>query len=149
MPRTTLQLEDDAMKVAQAHAHRHKLTLGQAVSDRRVHPFVDRLFRRVFLFAIDRPNLGLDARPAAQPFAAVGTGEGPLQLLPALAGDPQQQPGADVVQFAGMMIMMPLMFLSAAFAPLSTMPDWLRTIATFNPVAHAIGPSGENSIRQA
>ena len=33
MPRTTLQLEDDAMKVAQAHAHRHKLTLGQAVSD--------------------------------------------------------------------------------------------------------------------
>ena len=33
MPRTTLQLEDDAMKVAQAHAQRHKLTLGQAVSD--------------------------------------------------------------------------------------------------------------------
>ena len=33
MPRTTLQLEEDAMKVAQAHAQRHKLTLGQAVSD--------------------------------------------------------------------------------------------------------------------
>jgi hypothetical protein len=33
MPRTTLQLEDDALKVAQAHAQRHKLTLGQAVSD--------------------------------------------------------------------------------------------------------------------
>jgi hypothetical protein len=33
MPRTTLQLEGDAMKVAQAHAQRHKLTLGQAVSD--------------------------------------------------------------------------------------------------------------------
>ena len=33
MPRTTLQLEDYAMKVAQAHAQRHKLTLGQAVSD--------------------------------------------------------------------------------------------------------------------
>jgi ABC-2 type transport system permease protein len=51
-------------------------------------------------------------------------------------GDRLRRP--DVVQFAGMMIMMPLMFLSAAFAPLSTMPDWLRTVAAFNPVAHAI-----------
>ena len=33
MPRTTLQLEDDAMKVAKAHAQRHRLTLGEAVSD--------------------------------------------------------------------------------------------------------------------
>jgi uncharacterized protein YbbK (DUF523 family) len=33
MPRTTLQLEDDAMKVAKTHAARHRLTLGQAVSE--------------------------------------------------------------------------------------------------------------------
>jgi hypothetical protein len=33
MPRTTLQLEDDAMKAAKAHAARHRLTLGQAVSE--------------------------------------------------------------------------------------------------------------------
>jgi hypothetical protein len=33
MPRTTLQIEDDALKVAKAHAARHGLTLGQAVSD--------------------------------------------------------------------------------------------------------------------
>jgi hypothetical protein len=33
MPRTTLQLEADAMKVAKAHAERHRLTLGQAVSE--------------------------------------------------------------------------------------------------------------------
>ena len=33
MPRTTLQLEDDAMTVAKAHAQRHRLTIGQAVSD--------------------------------------------------------------------------------------------------------------------
>lgn len=33
MPRTTLQVEDDAMKVAKAHAARHRLTLGQAVSE--------------------------------------------------------------------------------------------------------------------
>jgi uncharacterized protein YbbK (DUF523 family) len=33
VPRTTLQLEGDAMKVAQAHAERHRLTLGQAVSE--------------------------------------------------------------------------------------------------------------------
>jgi ABC-2 type transport system permease protein len=51
-------------------------------------------------------------------------------------GDRLRRP--DVVQFAGMMMMMPLMFLSAAFAPLGTMPDWLRTVAAFNPVAHAI-----------
>jgi hypothetical protein len=31
--RTTLQLEDDAMKMAKAHAERHRLTLGQAVSE--------------------------------------------------------------------------------------------------------------------
>lgn len=33
MARTTLQLEDDALKVAKAHAERHRLTLGQAVSE--------------------------------------------------------------------------------------------------------------------
>ena len=33
MPRTTLTLEDDAMEVARAHAARHRLTLGRAVSD--------------------------------------------------------------------------------------------------------------------
>ena len=33
MPRTTLQLEGDAMKIAKAHAERHRLTLGQAVSE--------------------------------------------------------------------------------------------------------------------
>jgi ABC-2 type transport system permease protein len=43
----------------------------------------------------------------------------------------------DVVQFAGMMLMMPLMFVSSAFAPMRTMPGWMRAIAAFNPVAHA------------
>jgi len=33
VPRTTLQLEDDAMKMAKTYADRHRLTLGQAVSD--------------------------------------------------------------------------------------------------------------------
>ena len=33
MPRTTLQLEEDAMKAAEAYAARHRLTLGQAVND--------------------------------------------------------------------------------------------------------------------
>jgi hypothetical protein len=32
MPRTTLQLEDDAMRLAKAHAARHRMSLGQAVS---------------------------------------------------------------------------------------------------------------------
>ena len=50
-------------------------------------------------------------------------------------GDRVRRP--DVVQFAGMMIMMPFMFVSGAFAPLATMPGWMRTMAALNPVAHA------------
>jgi hypothetical protein len=33
MPRTTLQIEDDAMRVATVYAERHRLSLGQAVSE--------------------------------------------------------------------------------------------------------------------
>jgi hypothetical protein len=33
MPRTTLALEDDALRVAKAHAERRKVTLGKAVSE--------------------------------------------------------------------------------------------------------------------
>ena len=33
MPRTTLQIEDDALEVARVHATRHRVTLGQAVSE--------------------------------------------------------------------------------------------------------------------
>jgi len=32
MPRTTLQLEDEAIELAKAHAARHRMTLGEAVS---------------------------------------------------------------------------------------------------------------------
>lgn len=44
----------------------------------------------------------------------------------------------EVVQFAGMMLMMPFMFVSSAFAPLETMPGWLEVAATVNPVTHTI-----------
>ena len=43
----------------------------------------------------------------------------------------------EVVQFAGMMLMMPFMFVSSAFAPLDTMPGWLKGAARLNPVTHA------------
>jgi hypothetical protein len=33
MPRTTLQIDDDALKIAKVHAARHRLTLGEAVSE--------------------------------------------------------------------------------------------------------------------
>lgn len=33
MARTTVQLEDDALKLAKAHASRYRLTLGEAVSE--------------------------------------------------------------------------------------------------------------------
>jgi ABC-2 type transport system permease protein len=37
-----------------------------------------------------------------------------------------------------MMLMMPFMFVSSAFAPLETMPGWLETAAKANPVTHTI-----------
>jgi ABC-2 type transport system permease protein len=60
---------------------------------------------------------------------------GAMSALFGRIGDRLRRP--DVVQFAGMMVMMPFMFISSAFAPLNTMPAWMRTLATLNPVAHA------------
>jgi hypothetical protein len=33
MPRTTLTIDDDALKIAKAHASRYRMTLGEAVSE--------------------------------------------------------------------------------------------------------------------
>jgi hypothetical protein len=33
MPRTTLTIDDDALNVAKAHASRHRMTLGKAISE--------------------------------------------------------------------------------------------------------------------
>lgn len=60
---------------------------------------------------------------------------GAMSALFGRIGDHLRRP--DVVQFAGMMVMMPLMFVSGAFAPLDTMPGWMRVLATANPVNHA------------
>jgi ABC-2 type transport system permease protein len=60
---------------------------------------------------------------------------GAMSALFGRIGDRLRRP--DVVQFAGMMVMMPLMFISSAFAPLPTMPDWMQTLAAVNPVHHA------------
>ena len=60
---------------------------------------------------------------------------GAMSALFGRIGDRLRRP--DVVQFAGMMLMMPFMFISGAFAPLDTMPGWMRTLAALNPVAHA------------
>ena len=63
MPRTTLLLEDDAMKVAKAHAARHHLSLGEAVSEliRKAmeHPVVteDRNGLRVLRLARRSPKI--------------------------------------------------------------------------------------------
>jgi ABC-2 type transport system permease protein len=58
-----------------------------------------------------------------------------MSALFGLIGDQLRRP--DVVQFAGMMIMMPFMFISSAFAPLDTMPGWMQAVAEVNPVARA------------
>jgi ABC-2 type transport system permease protein len=68
-------------------------------------------------------------------FAVLVVLAGAMSALFGKIGDRLRRP--DVVQFAGMMVMMPLMFVSSAFAPLDTMPTWMRAIATANPVGHA------------
>lgn len=45
---------------------------------------------------------------------------------------------AQAVQGIGMMIMFPLTFLSNAYVPADTMPDWLRTFVQINPVSHVV-----------
>ena len=50
---------------------------------------------------------------------------GAMSALFGRIGDRLRRP--DVVQFAGMMVMMPFMFVSSAFAPLDTMPGWMRS----------------------
>ena len=60
---------------------------------------------------------------------------GAMSALFGRIGDHLRRP--DVVQFAGMMVMMPFMFVSSAFAPLDTMPGWMQAVANGNPVNHA------------
>ncbi len=45
---------------------------------------------------------------------------------------------AQGVQAISLMVMFPLTFLSNAFVPTSTMPDWLQAFADANPVSHVI-----------
>lgn len=45
---------------------------------------------------------------------------------------------AQAVQGIGMMIMFPLTFLSNAYVPAATMPDWLQTFVKLNPVSHVV-----------
>ena len=41
----------------------------------------------------------------------------------------------ETTQLSGMMIMMPLMFVSAAFVPVESFPGWLEAIANVNPMS--------------
>lgn len=76
-----------------------------------------------------------DAIDALAAVAVLVVLAGAMSALFGLIGDRLRRP--DVVQFAGMMVMMPLMFVSSAFAPIQTMPGWMQAMATVNPVAHA------------
>jgi ABC-2 type transport system permease protein len=76
-----------------------------------------------------------DALDAIGGLAVLVALAGAMSALFGRIGDRLRQP--DVVQFAGMMVMMPLMFVSSAFAPLDTMPGWMRALANVNPVSHA------------
>ncbi len=43
-------------------------------------------------------------------------------------------PGAEAVQAAGFVAIFPLVFASSVFVPVATMPSWLATIVSYNPV---------------
>ncbi len=45
---------------------------------------------------------------------------------------------AQVVQGYSLMVMFPLTFLSNAFVPADTLPDWLQTFVQLNPVSHVV-----------
>ncbi|MFD1717650.1 ABC transporter permease [Georgenia deserti] len=45
---------------------------------------------------------------------------------------------AQAVQGISMMILFPLTFLSNAFVPAETLPDWLEAFVTVNPVSHVV-----------
>ncbi|ADU93302.1 ABC transporter permease [Geobacillus sp. Y412MC52] len=45
---------------------------------------------------------------------------------------------AAAVQGISMMALFPLMFVSNAFVPIKTMPDWLQWVAKVNPISHMI-----------
>jgi len=45
---------------------------------------------------------------------------------------------AQVVQGYSLMVMFPLTFLSNAFVPADTLPDWLQTFVRLNPVSHVV-----------
>ncbi len=48
---------------------------------------------------------------------------------------------AQSVQGISLMILFPLTFLSNAFVPAGTMPDWLQTFVKINPVSHIVAAS--------
>jgi ABC transporter DrrB family efflux protein len=43
-------------------------------------------------------------------------------------------PGAEAVQAAGFVAIFPLVFASSVFVPVETMPGWLSTVVSYNPV---------------
>jgi ABC-2 type transport system permease protein len=96
-------------------------------------------FARVAILGLGAVVLGFDFHGNALDLVAALTVlvvlAAAMSALFGVIGDRLRRP--DVVQFAGMMIMMPFMFVSSAFAPLDTMPGWMRTVAQINPVSHA------------
>jgi ABC-2 type transport system permease protein len=48
---------------------------------------------------------------------------------------------AQSVQGISLMILFPLTFLSNAFVPTKTMPDWLQAFVNINPVSHIVTAS--------
>jgi ABC-2 type transport system permease protein len=45
---------------------------------------------------------------------------------------------AETMQTIGMVVMFPLMFASSAFVPVHSLPGWLQTVASINPLSYAV-----------
>lgn len=52
----------------------------------------------------------------------------------------------EVMQSIGFVAMFPLMFASSAFVPLSSLPVWLQTVGTINPLTYAVNASRNLSL---
>src|SRR5262249_18463891 len=46
---------------------------------------------------------------------------------------------AELTMVAGIFLALPALFLSPAFLPLRFQPDWVQTVARFNPASYVIG----------
>ena len=108
-----------------------------AVTGRTLRDIVVFLVQGLILIVISIP-FGLTVHPdgllvALALLALIGMALGPISYAIALVLKSEETLGPLVQAVA-----LPLLMLSGVLLPMSLAPDWLRTLATFNPLYHAV-----------